>query len=160
LSCRRQTVSIIETGESVPMKTPDHVMINAVLDSGAPLSLQLRGGLPRGIRLLWEINGTEGDLRITAAVEQAPVVNISPLRVEGGRKGQEGYIALEIPQSYYFGLEDAVAARNVAVIYRLMADDLRLGTRTAPNFNDALALHKVLSAIEQSDQTGRRVRVG
>ncbi|MFL9965055.1 Gfo/Idh/MocA family oxidoreductase [Paraburkholderia sediminicola] len=160
LSCRRQTVSITETGESVPMKTPDHVMINAVLDSGAPLSLQLRGGLPRGTRLLWEINGTEGDLRITAAVEQAPVVNISPLRVEGGRKGQEGYIALEIPQSFYFGLEDAVAARNVAGIYRLVADDLRLGTRTAPNFNDALALHKVLSAIEQSDQTGRRVRVG
>ncbi|WP_168788677.1 Gfo/Idh/MocA family protein [Paraburkholderia aromaticivorans] len=160
LSQRRQTVSVVETGESIPMKTPDHVMLNAVLQSGAPLSLQLRGGLPRGTRLLWEINGTEGDLRITAAVEQAPVVNISPLRVEAGRKGQDGYTELEIPQSYYFGLEDALAARNVAGIYRLMADDLRLGTHTAPNFDDALGLHKVLSAIEQSDQTGRRVRVG
>ena len=159
LSQRRQTVSIVETGESIPLKTPDHVMINAVLQSGAPLSLQLRGGLPRGIKLLWEINGTEGDLRITAAIEQAPVVNISPLRVEAGRKGQDGYIELEIPKTYYFGLEDAVAARNVAGIYRLMADDLRLGTHAAPTFDDALDLHKVLSAIEQSDQTGRRVRV-
>jgi predicted dehydrogenase len=160
LSRRRQTVSVIETGESIPLKTPDHVMINAVLQSGAPLSLQLRGGVPRGTRFLWEINGTEGDLRITAAVEQAPVVNISPLRVEAGRKGENGYTELEIPQSYYFGLEDALAARNVAGIYRLMADDLRLGTQTAPNFDDALVLHKVLAAIEQSDQTGRRVRVG
>ncbi|MGF6780975.1 Gfo/Idh/MocA family protein [Paraburkholderia sp. GAS334] len=159
LSRRRQTVSIVETGESLPMKTPDHVMINAVLQSGAPLSLQLRGGLPRGTRLLWEINGTEGDLRITAAVEQAPVVNISPLRVEAGRRGEDGYIELEIPQTYYFGLEDAIAARNVAGIYRLMADDLRLGSHTAPSFNDALVLHKVLAAIEESDQTGRRVRV-
>ncbi|MFM0221922.1 Gfo/Idh/MocA family protein [Paraburkholderia dipogonis] len=160
LSRRRQTVSIAETGESVPMNTPDHVMINSVLASGVPLSLQLRGGLPRGTRLLWEINGTEGDLRITAIVEQAPVVNISPLRVEAGRKGQDGYHELEVPQSYYFGLDDEVTGRNVAGIYRLMANDLRFGTHTAPNFDDALALHKVLDAIEQSDETGRRVRVG
>ncbi|MFK4445364.1 putative dehydrogenase [Caballeronia udeis] len=160
LSQRRQAVSAIETGESILLNTPDHVMVNAVLESGAPLSLQLRGGLPRGIKLLWEINGTEGDLRITAAIEQAPVVNISPLRVEAGRKGEEGYIELEIPQSHDFGLEDAVAARNVAGIYRLMADDLRLGTHAAPSFDHALGIHKVLSAIEQSDQTGRRVRVG
>ena len=160
LSRRRQSVSTIETGESIPLKTPDHVMINAVLESGAPLSLELRGGLPRGTRFLWEINGTEGDLRITAAIEQAPVANISPLRVEAGRKGEDGYTELEIPKSYYFGLEDAVAARNVAGIYRLMADDLRLGTEEAPGFDDALVLHKVLSAIEQSDQTGQRVRVG
>lgn len=159
LSRCRKTVNIVETGESIPLQTPDHVMINAVLHSGAPVSLQLRGGLPRGIKLLWEINGTEGDLRITAAIEQAPVVNITPLRVEAGRKGQEGYTELEIPKTYYFGLEDAVAARNVAGIYRLMADDLRLGTHAAPTFDDALGLHKVLSAIEQSDQTGRRVRV-
>jgi len=26
------------------MKTPDHVMVNAILQSGAPLSLELRGG--------------------------------------------------------------------------------------------------------------------
>jgi predicted dehydrogenase len=160
MSQRRQTVNTIETGESIPMKTPDHLMFNAVLQSGAPLSLQLRGGLPRGIGLLWEINGTEGDLRITAAIAQAPVVNISPLRVEGGRKGEDGYVEFEIPQSNDRGLGDAVAARNVAGIYGLMADDLRLGTRTAPSFNDALDLHKVLSAIEQSDQTGRRVQVG
>ena len=48
LSQRRQTVRVIETGETVEMNTPDHLMANAILRSGAPLSLQLRGGLPRG----------------------------------------------------------------------------------------------------------------
>jgi hypothetical protein len=91
-----------------------------VLQSGAPLSFQLRGGLPRGTRLLWEINGTAGDLRITAKAEQIPVINISPLRVEGGRSGEDGFRELDIPSSFYFGLEDAVAARNVAGVYRLM----------------------------------------
>jgi predicted dehydrogenase len=160
LSQRRETVTTIETGESILMKTSDHVMINAVLQSGAPLSVQLRGGLPRGTRLLWEINGTQGDLRITAAIEQVPVVNISPLRVEAGRKGEEGYVELEIPQTNDFNGVDGVAARNVAGIYQLMADDLHHGTNAAPTFDDALALHRVLDAIEQSNQTGRRVKVG
>jgi len=160
LSQRRQTVRIVETGDTIPMQTHDHVMVNAVLQSGAPLSLELRGGNPRGTRLLWEINGTEGDLRITARNEHVPVINISPLRVEGGRKGEEGFRELEVPQSYYFGLEDALAARNVAGIYKWMADDWLHGTGTAPDFDDAVALHRVVDAIEQSDRTGKRVRVG
>jgi predicted dehydrogenase len=159
LSQRRQTVRLIETGEMIPMKTPDQLVLDAVLQIGAPLSLQLRGGLPRGTRLLWEINGTEGDHRITAKGEQMPVINISPLRVEGGRRGEDGFRELEIPSSFYFGLEDAVAARNVAGVYRLMAHDLRRGTRTAPSFDDAVALHKTLSAIEESAETGKRARV-
>ena len=159
LSQRRRTVRVVETGETIPMKTPDQVLVNGVLQSGAPLSLQIRGGLPRGTRLLWEINGTEGDLRITARNEQIPVINISPLRVEGARRDEAGYSELEIPSSYDSGFEDAVAARNVAGVYRLMAQDLRHGTRTAPDFEHAISLHKTVHAIEQSAETGKRVLV-
>jgi predicted dehydrogenase len=159
LSRRRQTVRIIETGEPVQMRTPDHVMANAVLQSGAPLSLQLRGGLPRGTKLLWEIYGTKADLRVTARNEFIPVVNISPLRVELGRKGQDGYEELDIPVPSSSGSGEAVAARNVEGIYRLMGEDLRHGTRTAPDFDHARALHEVLQAIGQSSETGQRVRL-
>lgn len=159
LSQRRRTVRVVETGETIPMKTPDQVLVNGVLQSGAPLSLQIRGGLPRGTRLLWEINGTEGDLRITARNEQIPVINISPLRVEGARRDEAGYSEFEIPSSYDFGFEDAVAARNVAGVYRLMAQDLRQGTRTAPGFEHAVSLHETVHAIEQSAETGKRVLV-
>jgi predicted dehydrogenase len=160
LAQRRQTIRVVETGELIPMRTPDQVLVNGLLQSGAPIAMQLRGGLPRGTRLLWEINGTEGDLRITAKSEQVPVINISPLRVEGGRRGSEGYSELEIPSSYYFGLEDAVASRNVAGVYRLLAQDLRHGTHAAPDFQHAASLHKVIHAVEQSAKTGRRVPVG
>ena len=160
LAQRRRTVRVIETGETIPMATPDQVLVSGVLQSGSPVSLQLRGGLPRGTRLLWEINGTEGDLRITAKSEQIPAINISPLRVEAGRRGEEGYSELEIPSSYYFGLEDAIAARNVAGVYRLLAEDLRHGTHAAPDFEHAVSLHKTLHAIEQAAATGNRVLVG
>jgi predicted dehydrogenase len=160
LSQRRRAVRVTETGEMIPMNTPDQVLVHGVLQSGAPLSMQLRGGLPRGTRLLWEINGTEGDLRITARSEHVPVINITPLRVEAGRKGEEGYSEFEIPSSFDFGLDDAIAARNVAGLYRLMAQDLTHGTHSAPDFEDAVSLHRVLHAIEQSAETGMRVLVG
>ncbi|KWF68770.1 Gfo/Idh/MocA family protein [Burkholderia pseudomultivorans] len=159
VSQRRKTVRIVETGESIPMRTHDHVMLNAVLASGAPLSLELRGGLVRGERLLWEIIGTSGDLRITAPNAFAPVINIAPLRVEAGRKGEEGYREVEVPKSYYYGFEDTTPARNVAAVYRQMADDLANGTRTAPDFDDAVALHRVIDAIERANLSGTRTRV-
>lgn len=160
LSQRRKTVRIVETGDTIPMQTPDHVMVNAVLRSGAPLSMQLRGGLPRGTKLLWEINGTHGDLRITAANEFVPVINISPLRVEGGRKGEEGYRELDVPKLHEHDFGESVPARNVAGIYRLLGEDLLSGSNLAPSFDDAVALHKVVDAIERSDQSGTRVRIG
>jgi len=159
LSQRRKAVRIAGTGDTIPVQTHDHVMVNATLKSGAPLSLELRGGLPRGTRLLWEINGTLGDLRITAMNDHLPVINISPLRVEAGRKGEQGYRDLEIPKSHELDFADAVPARNVAAIYRQMAEDLAHGTRTAPDFDDAVALHGLIDAIERSDRTGKRVRI-
>jgi predicted dehydrogenase len=159
LSQRRRAVRVIETGEMIPMKTPDQVAVHCVLESGAPLSLQLRGGLPRGARLLWEIHGTEGDLRMTARSEHVPVINISPLRVEAGRRGEVGFSECAIPSSYYHGVENATVSRNVAGLYRLMAQDLRHGTHTAPNFEDAVSIHRTLHAIEQSAHTRQRVFV-
>jgi predicted dehydrogenase len=158
-SQRRRTVRITETGESIPMKTPDQVSVHGVFESGAPLTLQLRGGLPRGTRLLWEIHGTEGDLRITAKNEHVPAINISPLRVEAGRRGESGFSDCAIPSSYYFDAKDAMASRNVTELYRLMADDLNNATHTAPNFDDAVSLHRTLHAIEQSAHSGQRVLV-
>jgi hypothetical protein len=51
LSRRRQTVRVIETGEMIPMRKPDPLVLDAVLHSGAPLLFQLRGGLPRNRRV-------------------------------------------------------------------------------------------------------------
>jgi predicted dehydrogenase len=156
LSQRRKTVRIVETGEMIPMKTPDQVVATAEFASGVPLAFHLRGGLPCGERLMWEISGSEGDLRISAAIEDVPVINVSPLRVEAGKRGERGYCELKVPSSYYFDFEDAPAARNVGGIYRLMVEDIRRGTRNAPSFDDAVKLHKITDAIE----AGQRQQVG
>jgi predicted dehydrogenase len=110
--------------------------------------------------LLWEINGTLGDLRLTAQVESLPVINITPLQISGGRKGELACQAIPVPSSYYQGLPEAPVARNVAAMYRWMAQDLRDGTRTAPSFEDAVRLHKVVAAIETSSDSGLCVELG
>jgi len=37
-----------------------------------------------------------------------------------------------------------------------MARDLREGTRTAPSFDDAVAVHRIIEAIERAAESGNR----
>ena len=43
-----------------------------------------------------------------------------------------------------------MAPGNVARIYGRMAHYLREGTRTAPSFEDAVAVHRVIASIERA----------
>jgi hypothetical protein len=38
-----------------------------------------------------------------------------------------------------------------------MARDLRDGTRTAPRFEDAVAVHRIIAAIERAAECGSRI---
>ncbi|MDX2241000.1 MAG: hypothetical protein NW224_09985 [Leptolyngbyaceae cyanobacterium bins.302] len=41
----------------------------------------------------------------------------------------------------------------------LLASDLKNGTSTAPSFTDAVTLHRVTNAVEQSAATGSRQQI-
>lgn len=153
---RRQTVAVAETAEQVPLLTADQVLVTGKLASGVPLSLHYRGGSPRGPGLLWEIHGTEGDIVIEAANGHAQMVQLS---VKGAR-GEERTLAPLVPPAADRSWPQAAAPRNVAIAYARMADDLRHGTRTAPSFDDAVQLHRVLDAIQQSSRSAQWVDVG
>src|SRR5881409_4383411 len=63
MTMRRKSFTIADTGESRPMNADDQVCVAGLLEGGAALSIHYRGGRSRGTNLLWEINGTEGDLQ-------------------------------------------------------------------------------------------------
>jgi len=67
MTVRRQSSTVAEAGESEPMTAEDQVCVTGLLEGGAALSVHYRGGTSRGTNLLWEINGTEGDLQLTSA---------------------------------------------------------------------------------------------
>jgi predicted dehydrogenase len=144
---RRKTTHITDTGETIPRTTPDQVLVHGALDSGAAFSIHYRGGVSRGVNLLWEINGTKGDIQVTGASGHAQMV---PLSIRGANGETTELAPLMPPASAYEGWPDDAAARNVARIYARIASDIRQGTRSAPSFRDAVALHETLEAIERS----------
>ena len=64
------------------MTTDDQVGVTGLLEGGAALSIHYRGGRSRGTNLLWEINGDEGDLQLTAVGGQAQIFEMT---VRGGK---------------------------------------------------------------------------
>src|SRR2546423_348395 len=95
MATRRQTFTIVGTEESKPMTADDQVAVSGLLEGGAAFSIHYRGGASRGTNLLWEINGTEGDLRFTATGGQA---QISELDVRGGNCAHSSLEPLPVPE--------------------------------------------------------------
>ncbi|MDA8361719.1 MAG: Gfo/Idh/MocA family oxidoreductase [Gammaproteobacteria bacterium] len=152
LSTRRTSARVADTGETLPVSAPDQVLVSGTLASGAPLSIHYRGGAARdGDGLLWEINGTEGDIRVSGPSGHAQMVQLS---LKGARGEEKVFRPLEVPASYRAGWPEDVEPGNVARVYARMALDLRDGTRTAPSFEDAVALHRVIAAIEKAAESG------
>jgi predicted dehydrogenase len=155
LATRRPTALTADAGETLPVSAPDQVLVSGILASGAPVSIHYRGGAARdGEGLFWEIHGTKGDIRITGPSGQTQMVQLS---LRGARGEEKTFQALEVPASYRTGWPQSAESGNVARVYARMAQDLLHGTHTAPIFDDAVAIHRILSAIERAAESGSRV---
>src|SRR6266550_520519 len=130
-----------------------------ILTSGATASVHVREAVAGGTGFLWEINGSDGTLRITA---DAAVPGIFPLTVAGAQ-GRNEPTELVIPAALtrkwpaLTSLEGAPAF-NVGRAYAAFAADIANGTHTVPDFADAVRRHEVIAAIERSAASGKRVR--
>ena len=155
LATRRTSTLVIETGEKLPVSGPDQVLVSGVFASGAPVSIHYRGGLARDANgLFWEINGTKGDIRVTGFSGHPQMEQLS---LYGVQDGETAFRPLELPASYRSGWPEDPVPGNVARLYAKMAQDLRNGTRTAPSFDDAVAVHRVIAAIEKAAESGSRI---
>jgi len=146
LATRRRTARALDTGNILPATAPDQVLVSGLLDSGAPISIHYRGGEARTpIGLRWEINGTEGDILLTGPSGHLQMVplELSIVRGDGGTVE-----TIKRPPDDEGDLPADPEVGNVARLYARMAADIAEGTRTAPDFDDAEALHRVISEIE------------
>src|SRR2546430_12207359 len=90
---RRPIMTIEETGEQIVKTAADQIALIGTLTSGVTASIHIREAVAGGVGFLWEINGTDGTLRITA---DAPYPGILPLTVAAA-KGQEQLAELAVP---------------------------------------------------------------
>src|SRR5207244_1762346 len=93
---RRPLITIEETGEQIVKTAPDQIAMIGTLTSGVTASIHMREAVAGGVGFLWEINGTDGTLRITA---DGAVPGIYPLTVVGARgRGEPGELAIPAAQ--------------------------------------------------------------
>jgi predicted dehydrogenase len=155
---RRPLITIEETGEQIVKTAADQIAVIGTLTSGATASIHIREAVAGGTGFLWEINGTDGTLRITADAAQP---QIFPLTVTGARGGNEP-AELSVPTAStqkwpaLTGLEGA-PGYNVGRAYAAFAADIDNRTHTVPDFADAVRRHEVVAAIERSAASGERV---
>jgi predicted dehydrogenase len=156
---RRPLITIEETGEQIVKTAADQIALIGTLTSGATASIHVREAVAGGTGFLWEINGTDGTLRITADEAQP---QIFPLTVAGAR-GRNEPAELAVPAALtqkwpaLTSLEGA-PAYNVGRAYAAFAADIDNGTHTVPDFADAVRRHQVIAAIERAAASGERVK--
>src|SRR5438034_5652685 len=70
---RRPLITIEETGEHIVKTAADQIAVIGTLTSGATASIHIREAVAGGTGFLWEINGTDGTIRITADAAQPQI---------------------------------------------------------------------------------------
>jgi predicted dehydrogenase len=141
----------LSDGSSLPKDSPDEIIVAGVLEGGIVTSLHYSAGQSAG--LVWEIQGTEGSLRVETA---SGYIHFGDMTITL-RRGSEPVQQLQVPTVYAApDLQLEAPAAGVARLYAQLAADLRDGTADAPDFAVALDRHRVLEAITQANVTGHR----
>jgi predicted dehydrogenase len=156
---RRPLITIDESGEQIVKTAADQIAVIGTLSSGVTASIHVREAVAGGTGFLWEINVTDGTLRITA---DAAVPGIFPLTVAGARgRNEPAQLAVPVALTQKWpaltSLE-GTPAFNVGRAYAGFAADIDNGTHTVPDFADAVRRHEVIAAIERSAASGERVK--
>jgi predicted dehydrogenase len=155
---RRPKITIEETGEQIVKTAADQIAVIGTLTSGVTASVHIREAVAGGTGFLWEINGTDGTLRITAAGAQPQIFPLTVAGAKGGKEPAELAVPAALRQRWpaLTSLEGAPAF-NVGRAYAAFAADKDNGTHTVPDFADAVRRHEVIAAIERSAASGERV---
>jgi predicted dehydrogenase len=156
---RRPRITIQETGEQILKTAADQIAVIGTLTSRATASLHLREAVAGGTGFLWEINGTQGTLRIIADQAQPQIYPLTVTGAHGRNQPAELAIPVALTQNWptLTSLE-GTPADNVGRAYAGFAADIDNRTHTVPDFADAVRRHQLIAAIERSAATGERVK--
>ncbi len=150
-------VVVAETGETIVKSAPDQLALLGRLAAGGVLSVSIQGGnalAPDGF--LIKIAGTEGKL-IIEPIEPTHYMNWGGWRIRV--TAVDGTTAEAAVPARYRVVPDEVPAgpqASVASLYREISQAISERRPAHPSFHTAVRHHRLLEAIEQAAQTGRR----
>jgi predicted dehydrogenase len=147
-SILRPTVPLVGTGELIDRTCADHMFVLGQHESGCVSTLEVLGGTSERPSS-FEVVGSEGWIRVVGTVPGT--YQIPRLTLEA---------SVPVPP-----LPEQVAPQltgppvNLAQAYSRLAEDLASGTRTLPEFSDAVRYSALLDAIATASASGTRQRL-
>ncbi len=157
VATRVKQLRMVDTGEMVDAQTPDNVLLNGVLANGGLLNYQITSVPFQADGWRMAVYGSKGTL--IATTQGLP--QITPVTLLGAQ-GNETLSKLPVPERLRF-VPEAVPfgpPQNVGQAYVRMAEAILEGKTFNPSFEDALAVHKLLEAIQRSSDEGCIVKLG
>jgi predicted dehydrogenase len=146
-----------ESGSMFAVDAPDNVLISGVLENGAVASVHVAAVPYNASGWRMEVYGRDGT--IVAATNGMP--QITALTVMGSQGGAP-LAELSVPE-HYTVVPPAMpkgAPRNIGQLYVRFADAIENGTKVEPDFDDALARHRTVDAIQRASDEGRTIKLG
>ena len=148
-----------DTGRDLPVTSPDNILVSGNLQSGAVASVQIGNTAWAGSGYRMEIYGEEGTLVAVSA--DSP--QLQQVRIRGARGGSNDLRDLTPPTELHPAPEvSGGSAYNVGQLYSQFEESIR-GTSgvipAVPDFDHAVGLHRLIDAIRESSDEGRRIDV-
>lgn len=141
---------LADAGTQTDREVPDHVDVLAQTASGALVTVDVLGGVaPEDATFRLDLRGTDGWLSLTGG---------TLFGVQGGDLSLASSAAFEAPESPAAGNVPGPAI-NVGELYARLAEDIRRGTRSAPGFDRAAHNARLITAVAEAAESGRRVAV-
>ena len=146
-----------DTQEMVDVTAPDNILINGKLAGGAVASVHV-ASVPwseSGYKL--EVFGREGTLVATSS--DSP--QLGDVRLQGAKVTDKGLQDMPVSSKHVNVLEGmpAGAPYNVGQMYYQFGQAIRSGQGHNADFDTAVELHRLIDAIRESSDNGRRVAV-
>ena len=144
-------------GNAVSVDAADNVVVSGVLANGAAASAHIATIPWIGSGWRMEIYGTEG----TLSARSEEMVQYGNVQLHGAQGPGQALQPLDVP-ARLLSAPDSVpsgAPYNVAQLYRTIGDAIRGGGDPQPDFDTAVARHRLLDLLQLSSDEGRRVRV-
>jgi predicted dehydrogenase len=140
------TLTVAESSKTLQRSIPDHVLVHGRLSGGGALAAEMVGGRPPAEAVFrLEVVGEGGTIAVSGG---GPVgFQAAPLRlaVDGEAVDVDAGELTVLPAE----------AMNTAAVYAALRDDLRDGTRIAPDARDAVRLAHLVDGVVASAQDGR-----
>ncbi|KAF2024167.1 NAD-P-binding protein [Setomelanomma holmii] len=137
---------------TIKRDTADHIAVHGILKaSNAPITINMRQGkaFPNTPKLVWQILGTKGEIRVTA---NAPIsLSLGGEKVEVFNHETDTVEVVNVDYSETVSDLAPVFAKNTGALYELFATGGGVEDGFV-DFGEAVAMHRVLDKIEKSSE--------